>query len=925
MKPSSRLFRPFRLPRFLATASVLGFAAALALADPARALVREGAVPEFDGPVYAQVRLGDTLYVGGAFHSAGRVRVGGFAVLDPVTLEARSDWPQVDGTVYACAADGAGGWFVGGAFPSVSGVPRQNLAHVRADGSLDGWNPGTNGAVRALALAGGRLYLGGSFTTVAGTPRGHLAALDAGSGALLDWSAPTDQVVYSLAASAGRVFAGGAFTSVAGQSRPYAAVLDATSGDLLPGPARTPVAPVLALLVHGGAIVTASGFPGSATFGGDVAAFDAASGASLWNSEPTDAAVECLADRGNVVYAGGYFTEFGLVRRQEVAAFDATSGALLPWSPPARIGEVGALAVIGNVLYEGITGDETPAAGGALQVRAFDATTGAPLAATPLATDPYALTHCLAVSGGRLFLGGSQSYSWAARRGGLAAIDLRSGTLLPWNPGANRDVYALTALGSAIYAGGAFDSIGGEARHFIAAIDAAGGVVQYWNPSADNAVNALATDGTRVWAGGGFTRMGNQPHVGLAAIQAETGAVFFWNPAADGPVRSLAYHAGTLYAGGDFTTLGGQARAHVAAIDPAQFTMRAWNPGADGSVYALAATDAAVFAGGAFHTFADGTWPGLAAANPATGALLTVFPSVDGVVRALSLAGSRLVVGGGFQHVGIFAHRDVASLNAASGAIDAWDPGLIGGDPWTGAPSVFSLAARDSGDVWVGGLQLVALCGIPERTLLRVRDAVAAPATPVALDGPAPGPTVAIGSAVLVRWQPGTSACGPRSVDLLLSRNGAAGPWETVAAGITGRTHYDWAVTGPATADARVRVVEREWDGSQSAAETGPIAIAASPLGIAPGAAPQAFALESPAPNPARDGASIAFTLPRASAARVAVFDLAGREVAVLAEGPRAAGRHVVALDARALRPGMYVVRLSAPGARAQRKLLLVH
>lgn len=72
-------------------------------------------------------------------------------------------------------------------------------------------------------------------------------------------------------------------------------------------------------------------------------------------------------------------------------------------------------------------------------------------------------------------------------------------------------------------------------------------------------------------------------------------------------------------------------------------------------------------------------------------------------------------------------------------------------------------------------------------------------------------------------------------------------------------------------------------------------------------------------PNPVRASAQIAFEMPAASDARVAVFDMLGREVVRLADGPHAAGAHHVTLDAHALSSGLYVVRLTTPaGVRTQ-------
>ena len=75
------------------------------------------------------------------------------------------------------------------------------------------------------------------------------------------------------------------------------------------------------------------------------------------------------------------------------------------------------------------------------------------------------------------------------------------------------------------------------------------------------------------------------------------------------------------------------------------------------------------------------------------------------------------------------------------------------------------------------------------------------------------------------------------------------------------------------------------------------------------------FALEQSAPNPAplaAGSAAIRFSIPSASAVRLALFDATGREVAVLSEGLRDAGIHSVRVPLAGLAPGMYFYRLSS-------------
>ena len=51
---------------------------------------------------------------------------------------------------------------------------------------------------------------------------------------------------------------------------------------------------------------------------------------------------------------------------------------------------------------------------------------------------------------------------------------------------------------------------------------------------------------------------------------------------------------------------------------------------------------------------------------------------------------------------------------------------------------------------------------------------------------------------------------GVTSVDLLLSRNGTSGPWETIATGIPNSGNYAWTVSGPATNNAILQVVAHD-------------------------------------------------------------------------------------------------------------------
>jgi hypothetical protein len=76
-------------------------------------------------------------------------------------------------------------------------------------------------------------------------------------------------------------------------------------------------------------------------------------------------------------------------------------------------------------------------------------------------------------------------------------------------------------------------------------------------------------------------------------------------------------------------------------------------------------------------------------------------------------------------------------------------------------------------------------------------------------------------------------------------------------------------------------------------------------------------------PNPTRGPTSITFELPRAGEVSLRLYDVSGREVAVLASGYRAGGRHVVPLAAERLAPGTYHYVLRALGAEKTGKLVV--
>ena len=85
-----------------------------------------------------------------------------------------------------------------------------------------------------------------------------------------------------------------------------------------------------------------------------------------------------------------------------------------------------------------------------------------------------------------------------------------------------------------------------------------------------------------------------------------------------------------------------------------------------------------------------------------------------------------------------------------------------------------------------------------------------------------------------------------------------------------------------------------------------------------------AISIGSPEPNPATVVARLPFTLQSAASVRLSVYDMLGREVAVLAEGPFGPGTHGARMDASDLVAGTYVARLVSEDAVVTRTITVV-
>jgi len=90
-------------------------------------------------------------------------------------------------------------------------------------------------------------------------------------------------------------------------------------------------------------------------------------------------------------------------------------------------------------------------------------------------------------------------------------------------------------------------------------------------------------------------------------------------------------------------------------------------------------------------------------------------------------------------------------------------------------------------------------------------------------------------------------------------------------------------------------------------------------------ALPQEFSLEPNFPNPFNPSTTLVWNVPRAAYVRLALYDVLGREAAVVFEGRCEPGRFEKTFDATMLATGVYFSRLeSGERSLATRKVLLL-
>ncbi len=609
--------------------------------------------------------------------------------------------PGANGSVLALAVQPDGKILVGGDFTMLGGgvgaTPRNYLGRLNADGSLDvSFDPGANNWISDLAVQpDGKILVAGFFTTLGGggtgtTPRNYIGRLNADGSLDASFNPGADCWVGALALQPdGKILVGGCFILLAHNLRSSIGRLNADGSiDASFDPGANNTVRTLAVQPDGRILVS-----------GDFTMLGGGMGATPRNY------------LGRLNADGSVDTSFNPGANAIINAF-----AL---QPDGRVLVGGDFTMLGG----GGTGT-TPRnfigrlnADGSLD-DSFDP--GANNWVDALAVQPDGK-----ILAGGIFttLGGGTGTTQRSHIGRLKA----NGSLdTSFNPGANTWVVALAVQPDAkILVGGWFTTLGGggtgtTVRNRIGRLYADGSLDADLDPGTNGLILALAAqpDG-QILVGGGFTMLGGggsgttaRSHIGRLNSDGSLDPSF--NPGANGIVRALVVQPdGKILVGGQFTMLGGGGtgttpRNYLGRLNADGSLDASFNPGANGGIVSVLAVqpDGKILVGGTFTTLGGGgagTTPrrNLGRLN-ADGSIDTAFdPGTSGPVDTITLQpDGRILVGGDFTFLGgggtgTTPRRSLGRLNA-DGSLDlSFDPGVNG--------SVYALAVQPDGQILVGG------------------------------------------------------------------------------------------------------------------------------------------------------------------------------------------------------------------------------
>lgn len=303
---------------------------------------------------------------------------------------------------------------------------------------------------------------------------------------------------------------------------------------------------------------------------------------------------------------GGQFSAVGRLARTNLGAVLANGKADRKFAPRTN-GPVHAIAASADGTRLFIGGQFTRVNGEPRQnLAAIDAKTGALVADWQADTTGAVPTvTALAVNGDELLVGGRFAGIDGSDKEKLAKLDATTGDLVTWNTWVNGAVleFGVDPDGSTLWLGGEFTRIRGTDQPYFGAVDLATGQPTAYEPTGNRSrVISLAVSSDGEWV---YTTNNDNKTMGFRPSSSPAPR---WSRRADGNGQALAIWRNSLYIGGHFGKLTdtGTKRTFFAAVNRFTGSNKRWNPrarGANRGCWAMTVAGDRLHVGGGFTHF----------------------------------------------------------------------------------------------------------------------------------------------------------------------------------------------------------------------------------------------------------------------------------------------------------------------------------
>jgi hypothetical protein len=497
------------------------------------------------------------IFIGGEFSSMGRTNL---MVLNADGSLNSLNLP-VNGPVKALCVT-SDGLLVGGLFDKIGNVNRNNCAAIDlTDGHVMSVNPNPDGEVRAFTVAGAEVIMGGAFTKVMNQTRNGIASFSISSSNLQSLNNSINGIVNCLVYENGKLFIGGEFSRIDTSNRTNFAVIDLSLNVVMP------INPEINGVVNSIALNSNSIFIGGVfnevggTFRNNIVEIDKQTGIpSLFDPSPSGE-VKTIAMTQNSLFVGGNFSYVG---NNEVSNYVELNLA----------GEYVSSTRFNNTIHSLIVNSDTVVAGGVFssfngQIRnnfaALDYETGALLSYAPEVNDEI---KSIQIYGNSLALGGKFSIINNVLRNGFALIDTILGDPIANSADISGQVNKVFIAGNTAYLAGLFESVNGTTRNNFAKVSLIDGSLYPLNLFVDGEVTNIENYGSYLYLMGNFSQVNDSLRRGICRLNLfDNSFIDAWNPKVNAQVNDMIQTNEKVMIGGAFNQINGISSNSFAVLD----------------------------------------------------------------------------------------------------------------------------------------------------------------------------------------------------------------------------------------------------------------------------------------------------------------------------------------------------------------------